>query len=206
MKYVALEKNIVTQIILEFDKNFPNVPISDRYNADFLRGCVVVLDDIPCFENWVYDEGTNSFFAPSAPSPSFTLDEAIAFKTLEINQACENAIVAGFDYNGSHYSLTTNDQANILAWSGLAQTGKSVPYHADLEECRVYSALEFMGLAATATAFKAKHTTYCNLLKMQVRAMETLADVYAVRYDVTTLNGLDGEFLERYNVVMGALS
>ena len=130
------------------------------------------------------------------------LERIISQKKSELSAECEKTIVAGVDVGDAHYSLTLEDQANILAWMAVAQTGKSVPDHCDGQPCRIYSAEEFMEVANAAVAFKTAQTTYCNLLMRQVEAMTDVDEVKAVKYGVTQL---EGEYAEQYQVIMASL-
>lgn len=130
------------------------------------------------------------------------IENIVSQKKSELSAECEKAIIAGVDVGNAHYSLTIEDQANILAWMAVAQTGKSVPYHCDGQPCRIYSAEEFMEVANAAVAYKTHHTTYCNLLMRQVEAMTDVDDVKAVQYGITQL---DGEYAEQYQIIMASL-
>lgn len=200
MKFAYIEDGKVIQVEPEYRDVFPGVPFAERFSAEFVSCCVPV-DDGEVSPGMAYDAGAGRFYYENNP-PADTLAQAVEMKTSEINAACNAAIVAGFDYGGKRYSLTDEDQINIISLLMLAQAGQDVPYHADGEECGVYSAQEFMAVAQTATAFKLHHTTYCNLLKLQVRAMTDIDAVMAVRYGDTRL---DGDFAEHYNAVMTAL-
>ena len=130
------------------------------------------------------------------------IDKVISQKKVELSAECERTIVAGVDVGDAHYSLTIEDQANILAWMAVAQTGKAVPYHQDGQSCRIYTAEEFMEVANAAVAFKTAQTTYCNLLMRQVEAMTDVNEVKAVKYGVTQL---EGEYAEQYTIIMASL-
>jgi hypothetical protein len=127
---------------------------------------------------------------------------AIAKKLDELSSACHKTIEVGVDYNGSHYSLTEQDQTNILAWSSRANAGKSVPYHADDEFCRPYSAEEFTGLVNAAIGLIAHNTTYCNMLMNYVKTLTDITEINAIKYGVTEL--VD-EYLDKYNENMALL-
>ena len=130
------------------------------------------------------------------------LEIAIAKKLDEISAKCNTVIEAGVDVGDAHYSLTIEDQANILAWMAVAQTGKSIPYHQDGQPCRVYTADEFMEVANAAVAYKTHHTTYCNLLMRQVENMTDTDEVKAVQYGTTQL---EGKYAEQYQIIMASL-
>ena len=130
------------------------------------------------------------------------LEVAIAKKVDEVSAACNVAIEAGVDYNEEHYSLTSQDQTNILAWGNRASNGLYVPYHADGQHCRPYSPEEFTGLVEAAIGHIAHHTTYCNLL---MRWIETLTDVNEINTVVYGETELTGTYLEEYNANMALL-
>lgn len=123
-------------------------------------------------------------------------------KKFELSAECEKTIITGVDVGDAHYSLTLEDQANILAWMAVAQTGKEVPYHQDGQPCRIYSSEEFMEVANAAVAFKTSQTTYCNLLMRQVETMTNVDEVKAVEYGITQL---EGEYAEQYKIIMASL-
>jgi hypothetical protein len=124
--------------------------------------------------------------------------EVISQKKTELSEECEKAIIAGVDVGDAHYSLTIEDQANILALTPLAQAGHSVFYHQDGEMCREYSSDEFNEIVNVVTAHKTLQTTYCNLLMRQIEEMSDVEEVKAVEYGKTELIG---KFKERYDAI-----
>ena len=130
------------------------------------------------------------------------VERIISQKKAELSAECEKTIVAGVDVGDAHYSLTIEDQANILALTPLAQAGNSVFYHSDSNMCCEYSSDEFLAVVNAATVFKTLQTTYCNLLMRQVEAMTDAEEVRAVKYGVTELTG---EFAERYEMIKATL-
>lgn len=149
--------------------------------------------------NFVLDNDGNLIDVIESKIP---VEVVIPIKKQELSEACEKAIISGVDVGDAHYSLTIEDQANILAWMAVAQTGKAVPYHCDGQPCRVYTADEFMEVANAAVAYKTHHTTYCNLLMRQVEAMTDADEVKAVQYGITQL---EGEYAEQYQIIMASL-
>lgn len=125
----------------------------------------------------------------------YSLDAIIKLKSNEINNSCNSLICQGVDYNSEHYDLTDEDQINMLAWTTIAQSGSSVPYHSSGNPCRVYSPQEFLGLVQAVTQFKTYHLTYCNLLKQQIANMTDIEEIKSVTYGVTQLN-------ETYQAIM----
>ena len=199
-------------MILYKDKRF--ISNSDYPDTDWVGDADYILNDndkkdaeleakiielYPNFETVLNDDGSKIVDVVATSEP---IDKVISQKKAELSAECEKAIVAGVDVGDAHYSLTIEDQANILAWMAVAQTGKAVPYHQDGQPCRIYTAEEFMEVANTAVAFKTAQTTYCNLLMRQVEAMTDVDEVKAVKYGITQL---EGEYTEQYQVIMASL-
>ena len=194
-------------MVLYKNKNY--ITRSDAPDTDFMGDADYIVPDdselaqkiirlYPNFEFVIGDDGNIS----DVVETSEPINEVISQKKSELSAECEKTIVAGVDVGDAHYSLTIEDQANILAWMAVAQTGKAVPYHQDGQPCRIYSSEEFMEVANTAVAFKTAQTTYCNLRMRQVEAMTDVDEVKAVKYGVTQL---EGEYAEQYQVIMASL-
>ena len=169
---------------------------NDKKDAE-LEAKIIAL--YPNFELVLNDDGSKIIDVVATSEP---IDKVISQKKAELSEECEKAIVAGVDVGDAHYSLTIEDQANILALTPLAQAGSSVFYHQDGEMCREYSSDEFLAVVNAATVFKTLQTTYCNLLMRQVEAMTNAEEVRAVKYGVTELTG---EFAERYEMIKATL-
>jgi len=104
-----------------------------------------------------------------------------------MSMTCRHIIEAGFDIELSdrevhHFSLDTQDQLNLITLSALAETQELIPYHADGEICKFYSAAEIKTIVAGATQFKMYHTTYYNALKAYINSLETIEEIAAVTY------------------------
>lgn len=103
-------------------------------------------------------------------------------KKEEIGLACSAAIYAGIDVNGSHYSLTEHDQTELMAQLTTVKEGAAaVPYHADGELCRMFTAEEFTALATAATAHVFYHRTYCNHVNAWIKRAG-LAELDSISY------------------------
>lgn len=194
-------------MVLYKNKHF--VTRSDAPNTDFMGDADFVVPDdselaekikglYPNFE-FVFDDNGDISDVIETSEP---INEVILQKKSELSAECEKVIVAGVDVGDAHYSLTIEDQANILALTPLAQAGNSVFYHQDGAMCREYASDEFNEIVNAATVFKTLQTTYCNLLMRQVEAMTDAEEVRAVKYGVTELTG---EFAERYEMIKATL-
>jgi hypothetical protein len=107
-------------------------------------------------------------------------------KINEMSRACRETIEAGFDLDirgeTKHFSLTAQDQLNLMSLNLMAQTESLIPYHADGEACTFYTNEEINEIVESATAFKIYHTTYYNALKTYINALETIEDIAAIKY------------------------
>lgn len=120
-------------------------------------------------------------------------------KLQELSNQCQKAITDGIEYNGEHFSYTLTDQNNISNTFQLAMsTGLSVPYHADGQDCRLYSKEEIMSIYFAQETNVTHHTTYYNQLKQYILTLTTEEEINAVEYG----QELTGTYLETYNKIM----
>ena len=190
-------------MILYADKSF--ITNSEHPNDDWMGNADWVIPDgselaekiirlYPNF-NFIFDDDGNISDVSETGEP---IENVISQKKSELSEACEAAIIAGVDVGNAHYSLTIEDQANILALTPLAQAGNSVFYHSDSNMCCEYSPDEFNKIVNAVTAHKTLQTTYCNLLMRQVEEMSDVEEIKAVEYGKTELIG---KFKERYDEI-----
>lgn len=127
------------------------------------------------------------------------LADAKEMKEAEISAACAAAIVAGVDVNGSHYSYAMTDQNNISNLMSLAQqTGLDIPYHADGENCRLYTKEEIAAIYIAAEMNVTGQVTYNNQMKQYIETLEDIDAVKAIEFGTP----LTGQYLETYNTMM----
>lgn len=119
-----------------------------------------------------------------------TLEYVIAMKLVEMSNACNAVITRGFDAELSdgdihHFSLTTQDQLNLITLSTMLASGETaIPYHADDELCKFYSAADITAIISAATAFKTYQVSYFNALKAYVESLTDIEAVGAITYGV----------------------
>ena len=108
----------------------------------------------------------------------------------KMSTACNVAITSGIDVVLSdgkphHFSLKIEDQLNLISLNGLILAGaESVPYHADGEECKYFSAEDFQAVANAATAWKIYQESYFNSLRVYIQSLNTIPDLIAVQYGI----------------------
>ena len=135
------------------------------------------------------------------PNPVEIVREA---KIEKLSVACNTAINAGTQVqlsDGSTESFTYGlvDQSNVSEMFNAVLLGATeYPYHANDDDCRMYSAQDIVAIYATLSAFKTGQTTYHNQLKRYTKALTTQEEIQAVTYG----QELTGEYLESYNTLM----
>lgn len=140
------------------------------------------------------DDGDEEIPQPKEPVIDPIEEVTIEFlkerKIQEMSATCNAIIVAGFDVELSdneihHFSLTVQDQLNLITLSSMAAAGETyIPYHADDELCKMFSAQDINAIVAAATEFKTYHTTYFNSLKVYINSMDSIDDVANTTYGI----------------------
>ena len=138
----------------------------------------------------VEDDEEEEIIQPVIPdTPDVTIEFVRSSKINEMSRACNQIIEAGFDIElygeTHHFSLTTQDQLNLISLQGMLGQGMlQVPYHADGEICRFYSVAEMDAIITAATGFKIYHTTYYNALKNYINSLDNIQDITAITYGI----------------------
>ena len=126
-------------------------------------------------EVMVEDDGTGS---------GITQEAVIA----AMSEACAAAITGGVDVVLSdgetyHFSLTLEDQMNLMSLQALLDAGaETVPYHADGQDCRYYGAEDFHTITQAATTWKMFQESYFNSLRGYIQSLESEEELEAVQY------------------------
>lgn len=124
------------------------------------------------------------------------IDSIRTAKIAEMSVTCNKLICQGFDVILSdgekhHFSLTTQDQLNMITLSTMVASGEQViPYHADGESCQWFSASDITTIINAATEFKTYHITYFNSLKLFI---ESMIDIQAIK-EITYGSYIDEEY------------
>ena len=120
-------------------------------------------------------------------------------KVIEIANACATVITNGVDVEGHHYSYALTDQNNLYNAMNLAiQTGLEVPYHADGENCRLFTKEELVAIYVAAETNATSEITYNNQMKQYINTLTDINDVNAITHS-TPLTGI---YLDTYNAMM----
>jgi hypothetical protein len=128
-------------------------------------------------------------------------------KLAEISAACERTIYSGTDVTTTkgteHFSATAADQTNLSALAAaVVQGAAQVPYHADSQLCREFTAAEFTTVFTTVKNFIAYNTTLCNHLNVWIRRCTTAEEISAITYS----SKLPDDLQTNFNAIMGVTS
>lgn len=132
-----------------------------------------------------------------------TLEEIKNTKIEEISKACNFNIVHGaymeVDGEMQLFSYKPEDQSNLISALQLSiATQMSMPYHADGENCRLFTPEEITTLYVNEMTNLTHHQTYTNQMKMYINSLENKEDIESIFYGVE----LTGEYLDTYNMIM----
>lgn len=124
------------------------------------------------------------------PDEEVTIEYVKAVKSAEMSATCNKIITNGFDAilsdgENHHFSLTIQDQLNLITLSSMVAAGETViSYHADGELCKGYSVEDITTIINTATSFKTYHVTYFNSLKVYIDSMNDINEINNVVYGI----------------------
>lgn len=121
-----------------------------------------------------------------------------------LSNACNTKINEGTQVqllDGSTESFTYDlaDQSNVSEMFNAVLLGVTeYPYHANDNNCRMYSAQDIIAIYVTLSSYKTAQTTYHNQLKQYVKTLKTIDEVNAVVYG----QELTSTYLDKYNELM----
>lgn len=167
------------------------------------NGFVLVAEDEESENGYSITPDTDKWEAWKAeqPDPVEIVREA---KIEELSVACNTAINAGTqvqlsDGSSEPFTYGLVDQSNVSEMFNAVLLGATeYPYHANDDDCRMYSAQDIVAIYATLSVFKTGQTTYHNQLKRYTKTLTTQEEIQAVTYG----QELTGEYLDKYNELM----
>lgn len=169
-------------------RNFSIVNIEEISQEEYERIIAATQNNKPII---IEDDDTEPDII--IPGPAEEPDEVVDFirnsKIKEMNTACRNAIELGFDLDirgeSKHFSLTTQDQLNLMSLNMTAQTQQLIPYHADGEVCEFYTAEEINEIITAATQFKNYNIAYYNSLKAYIETLTAVETISEITYGIS---------------------
>lgn len=143
----------------------------------------------------------NDYTFKTIPEPEPELSFIKETKTKEMSSACNQAIGAGTtvtmsDGTEKHFTYSLADQSNVSEmFNALIGGATEYPYHADGEECMMYSAKDIVIIYSTLSMFKTGQITYQNQLKQYINSLADKTTIRGIQYG----DALTGEYLTKYN-------
>ena len=120
---------------------------------------------------------------PSETPVTHDIPQEIENSIRSMSEACHTAIINGITIGEAHYSLELEDQLNLTNLQAMIMAGAtSVPYHADGEECKMYTVEEFATIGNMATLWKTFHESYFNSLREYIKSLQDVSAIWEVRY------------------------
>lgn len=167
------------------------------------NGFVLVTEDEESENGYSITPDTEKWEAWKAeqPDPVEIIREE---KIKELSTACNTTINAGMqvqltDGTTEPFTYGLVDQSNVSEMFNAILLGATeYPYHANDDDCRMYSAQDIVAIYATLSAFKTGQTTYHNQLKRYTKTLTTQEEIEAVTYG----QALTDEYLDKYNELM----
>lgn len=169
--------------------SFTSFPLDEETAYTITEADAEVMKDNPFVQ---FLDGKIQPYDYTPPGPS--LDQLRAAKLAEVGAACTKTIYAGVDAETSegvkHFSLEQHDQTELMGLNPSVDaliaagdlTTPAIPYHADGELCRLWSAADFGLILQAATGHIFYHRTYCNHLNAWIRREEDTAVLAGIAY------------------------
>lgn len=109
-------------------------------------------------------------------------------KITSMSAACEKEIIAGIDTTLAdgkeyHFSLTVEEQLALRSLETRARNGEAqLPYHADGEKEKFYTAADILTICKTADAHIDYQRAYFNSLKTYLQELQDVKTITTIQY------------------------
>ena len=191
--YAYIINNTVRELIPDFDKAFPSVPIEQRYPADMLNKCVHVADDADVRVGMIYNADTGEFkepeVVPISPMPE-DLDGAKAYKVAESKEKLAEWLANHpMTYkDGKQYSVTAEKQSllngNLSSYERAQGANPSINYplkwNATGEEWTEWEDEDLVGLSRAIAAYVAPKVAEQQAIEIAINACSTIEELNGV--------------------------
>ena len=143
----------------------------------------------------VYEYGE----VPTPPSEAEQMETLRAEKLKAASDACEAAITSGIDVlfgdgRKEHFSLEVPDQSNIDGvFNAVVLGATAYPYHADGEQCKLYTASDIVTLYVAKQSYITQQTTYNNALRQWLRRETSFEVLKGISYGAELPDDLKAE-------------
>lgn len=192
--YAYIINNTVRELIPDFDKAFPSVPVEQRYPADMLNKCVHVEDEADVRVGMIYDPDTGEFkereVVPISPMPE-DLDGAKAYKVAESKEKLAEWLANNpmLYTDGKYYSVTAEKQSllnsNLASYERAQAAGVDYPlrWNSTGDECVEWTYEGLVGLSLAIAAYVAPKVSAQQEIELAINACSTLDEINSVVID-----------------------
>lgn len=190
MIYAKVVKGVVTEIIPEFDPDFPGIPVGERYPADVVKKLVAVEDEESVHVGMLYNAETGEFSEPEPPKPSapVSLEELKQDKIIQTKLGLVEWLNTHpmLYTDEKYYSVTEEKQtllnSNLASYERAEKIGMVYPlkWNAVGEECVEWSYTNLTKLSLAIAAYVGERVSRQQVLETQIRACETLEELEAI--------------------------
>lgn len=146
------------------------------------------------------------------PINTATIEYLREAKIKEMSRACNRAIEEGInvllsDEQIHHFSLSTQDQLNLITLQSMILSGETmIPYHADGELCKYYTVDDISVVMDAAAAHKTFHVTYYNSLKVYINMLDDMLAISKIQYGVEIPDECQSDILKALYASMGGIN
>ena len=182
MKYVRLEKDIVAEIIPEFNPLFPGVPVSERYPREFVKGLIETADETAVYVGMKRQENGTYIVPETVIQPKYsTLDEEKTAKIVESKVKLAEWLQKNpmLYSDGKYYAVTEEKQGllnnNLTSFERAEQAGIEYPlkWNATGEECIEWEYADLVQLSLAVAAYVAPQVARQQAVEIEIKACET---------------------------------
>lgn len=189
--YIILdEMNRVQQIIPDFDPNFPDIPISQRFSSSFISSLIYIEDNNTEIKEGMIQQEDGSFsFEELIPVSYDNIEEAKTDKIVKSKTALQNWFINNpYLYSdGKYYSCTEEKQAllngNLASYERAAKMGIEYPlkWNSTGEECTEWNYTNLLTLSLKIAEYVAPRVSAQQALELKIKACETIEEVEAIK-------------------------
>ena len=189
MKYVRLEKNIVAEIIPEFNPLFPDVPVAERYPREFVKGLIETADETTVYVGMKRMEDGTYIIPEIVVHPKYsTLDDEKTAKIAESKVKLAEWLHKNpmLYTDGKYYAVSAEKQnllnSNLTSFERAEAAGVTYPlkWNATGEECTEWEYADLVGLSLAIAAYVAPQVARQQAVEIEIKACKTAEELAEV--------------------------
>ncbi|MDD3121937.1 MAG: hypothetical protein PHC62_00310 [Candidatus Izemoplasmatales bacterium] len=168
--------------------------------SDCLRVSLSLKTDIVDRISSLLDDKAN----PIIDISKMTIEDLKKYILKQVGTACQDDIFAGMSIPLSdglkYFTFNLEDQQNLTTAmatvKACATAGIGVPYHASGEKCKLFPVPDILTIYFTLQLMLTRKTTYCNMLNIHIRSLNTREELMECCYGMDLPEDLQNDFNE----------